>query len=164
MGNVFSPLHNDIARNIEKVKESYDANPSLYECIEDLILNKKSEGDEIPLEALLWLKRALHFSLLFFQRIINDNRKCENLQEHMAFAYSHTLEPYHNWITRKLFKFFKNLSPKRSDLFSKIRDGSDEDDERVLHFLDVYFGSLIDSIDHISSLLLHHNLDSKVKV
>lgn len=89
MGNVFSPLHNDIARNIEKVKESYDTNPSLYECIEDLILNKKSEGDEIPLEALLWLKR--------FVRINNENTNKPQVNCNYYYAKIH----YINSITHR---------------------------------------------------------------
>lgn len=48
--------------------------------------------------------RALDFVLNFFQIIVNDKEKTESLQGHMTLAYSHTLEPYHGWVTKKLFR------------------------------------------------------------
>lgn len=42
--------------------------------------------------------------LIFFRCIAEDNEKTESLEDHMTFAYSQTLEPYHGWVTKKLFR------------------------------------------------------------
>ncbi|EEB19137.1 glycolipid transfer protein, putative [Pediculus humanus corporis] len=164
LGSAFSPLHNDISCNISKIKTCFDQNPKKYYYIEDLILCEKSINRDEALDALLWLRRALHFTLVFFQNIINDSKKSEDLQEHMTSAYIQTLQPYHNWITRNLFKFFKNLMPKRSVLLSKMSEcNGEEKQENLIKSLQVYFESLSDNITHINSFYKKHNLEPNSK-
>ncbi|XP_066151890.1 pleckstrin homology domain-containing family A member 8 isoform X2 [Euwallacea fornicatus] len=105
-GKVFSPVVNDINGNIKKLWKKHDKDNQLYQNLEDMILSEQVEDKTYATNALLWLRRALHFLSIFFQCIIMDSecgRMSQDLTPFFKKAYSETLEPHHGWLGTQLF-------------------------------------------------------------
>lgn len=85
-----------------------------------MVLAEKTQGAIVATDALQWLRRqvneikilifatkilfrGLHFIVRFFQCIVEENERTENLSPHLKTAYSETLEMYHGWMGTQLF-------------------------------------------------------------
>ncbi|KAH1000425.1 hypothetical protein HUJ04_000334 [Dendroctonus ponderosae] len=109
-GKVFAPVINDMNGNIKKLRNRYEEDCASHAHLEEMILREQVEGGMVATDALLWLRRALHFLSQFFECIIMDSeseRATQDLVPMMQQAYSETLEPYHGWLGTQLF----NASP-----------------------------------------------------
>lgn len=61
----------------------------------------------------LYINRALHLILLFFEKIVETHKNGEPTEDLVAFlreAYKETLEPYHGWMAQQLFNVIIHFS------------------------------------------------------
>lgn len=63
--------------------------------------------DNMPANALLWLKRGLQLVCTFFENIYNDAQRTEVVKKHLQDAYEKTLKPYHGFIVQSTIKVSK---------------------------------------------------------
>lgn len=71
-----------------------------------ILIEKATETNLIATDALLWLTRALHMILLFFEKIVEDAKTTTPTEDLVAFlkkSYKEALEPYHGWMAQQLF-------------------------------------------------------------
>ncbi|XP_044271748.1 pleckstrin homology domain-containing family A member 8 isoform X2 [Tribolium madens] len=108
-GKVFTPVIYDMNGNIKKITVKYEEDRENYEFLEDMILKQKNLDQLLVVDALQWLRRALHFISRFFQSVIDDTDNNNNTQDLSIFvknAYKETLERYHGWIGSQLFNVY----------------------------------------------------------
>ncbi|XP_029675408.1 glycolipid transfer protein isoform X4 [Formica exsecta] len=126
-GKLFAPVRYDMQGNIDKLTTRYSIDQKSNSTLQDLILLEKStEEDLIAIDALMWLRRALHMILLFFEKIVEDHKAGKATEDLVAFlkeAYKETLEPYHGWMAQQLFNLLSRMTPTRSQLLFALADG-----------------------------------------
>ncbi|XP_070171854.1 putative protein PLEKHA9 isoform X2 [Polyergus mexicanus] len=125
-GKLFAPVRYDMQGNIDKLTTRYSMDKKSNSTLQDMILLEKStEEDLIATDALMWLRRALHMILLFFEKIVDDHKAGKATEDLVAFlkeAYKETLEPYHGWMAQQLFNLLSRMTPTRSQLLFALAD------------------------------------------
>ncbi|XP_059480150.1 glycolipid transfer protein [Neocloeon triangulifer] len=161
-GTIFSVVKLDMNGNITKLTKQYQKSPSNHSTLHDMIIAEKQQGGIFATDALLWLKRALHFFQVFLEAILKDSEngeKVENVSPHLTVAYQTTLERYHNFIIRKTFGFLCSKCPNRSKLVLTMSKGVEGREEAVIRDLAPVVTSLKQTIAIIDQLYLDNELD-----
>ncbi|XP_069684439.1 pleckstrin homology domain-containing family A member 8 [Periplaneta americana] len=166
-GKVFAPVRYDMTGNIEKLTQRYYTNKEKHMYLNDMILCEKEEGGNYAIEALLWLRRALHFIHTFFQCILEDTRQGKNSEDLIPFlkkAYDETLKAYHGWMAQQLFGLLSRMCPSRSQLMLTLALGRENHEEPVLREMAVFLQGLDSNIQVIIKLYLENDLESNARV
>ncbi|XP_019699703.1 glycolipid transfer protein isoform X2 [Harpegnathos saltator] len=146
LGKLFAPVRYDMQGNIDKLTTRYSMDKNSNSTLQDMILLEKStEKDLIAVDALMWLRRALHMILLFFEKIVEDHKAGKATEDLVAFlkeAYHKTLEPYHGWMAQQLFNFLSRMAPTRSQVLLALADGETGKEEITLHNIEVFEASI----------------------
>ncbi|XP_012228164.1 pleckstrin homology domain-containing family A member 8 [Linepithema humile] len=162
-GKLFAPVRHDMQGNIDKLTTRYSMDKKSNSTLQDMILLEKStEKDLIALDALMWLRRALHMILLFFERIIEDHKAGNATEDLVAFlkeAYKETLEPYHGWMAQQLFSLLSRMTPTRSQLLLALADGETGKEEITLHDMELSFISLRKNVLALKTFYDENNLE-----
>ncbi|XP_032668563.1 glycolipid transfer protein [Odontomachus brunneus] len=141
LGKLFAPVRYDMQGNIEKLTIRYSMDKNNNSTLQDMVLLEKStEKDLIAVDALMWLRRALHMILLFFEKIVDDHKAGKATEDLVAFlkeAYHETLEPYHGWMAQQLFGFLSRMAPTRSQILLALADGEMGKEEITLHNIEM---------------------------
>ncbi|XP_076251787.1 pleckstrin homology domain-containing family A member 8 isoform X2 [Rhynchophorus ferrugineus] len=159
-GKVFAPVVSDMNGNITK---KYQQDVNLYEEIETMILREKAEGETFATEALIWLKRALHFISTFFQYIItdSDSERCtQDLAPFLKKAYTESLEPHHGWLGTQLFNVLSRFVPNRKNLFYILALEKYHKEDRVLYDLRIYHQRMAACVAHLTRFYTTHGLEN----
>ncbi|KAK3911078.1 Glycolipid transfer protein, partial [Frankliniella fusca] len=145
LGKVFAPVRYDMNGNIEKITNKYREDPVRFEFIGDLLATEQAQGGLRAADALLWLRRALHFFHEFLHSIVKDtkaNSRREDLSENIQTAYKETLQKHHGFLAQRLFSVLSKMVPSRSKLLKTLALGSDVVEERVMSEVEKFLLSL----------------------
>ncbi|XP_034252063.1 glycolipid transfer protein [Thrips palmi] len=131
LGQVFAPVRYDINGNIQKLTAKYNEDEKRFEFLNDMLLFEKAQGCKATaIDALLWLRRALHFVHNFLRSVATecrDNNWGEDLSTNVQTSYRETLEMHHGWIAQKLFGVLSKMIPKRSQLIKAFALSKEEE-------------------------------------
>ncbi|XP_012538897.1 glycolipid transfer protein A [Monomorium pharaonis] len=162
-GKLFAPVRYDMQGNIDKLTTRYSMNKTVNSTLQDMILLEKStEKDLIAVDALMWLRRALHMILLFFERIVEAHKTEEPTEDLVAFlreAYKETLEPYHGWMAQQLFNLLSRMTPSRSQLLLALADGETGKEEVTLSNMELSLVNLRKNVTALKAFYNDHNLE-----
>lgn len=130
LGQVFAPVRYDINGNIQKLTAKYNEDAKKFEFLNDMLLSERAQGGKATaIDALLWLRRALHFVHNFLLSVAEeckaDNWR-EDLSPNVQASYKETLEMYHGWVAQKLFGVLSKMIPKRSELIKAFALNKEE--------------------------------------
>ncbi|KAH0954860.1 hypothetical protein HN011_010162 [Eciton burchellii] len=162
-GKLFAPVRYDMQGNIDKLTNRYAMDTRSNSTLQDMVLLEKStERDLIAVDALMWLRRALHLILLFFEKIIEDHKAGKATEDLVAFlreAYKETLEPYHGWMAQQLFNLLSRMMPIRSQLLLALANGETEKEEVTLHSMELALINLKKNVLALKTFYSEQNLE-----
>lgn len=165
LGKLFSPVRYDMQGNIDKLTTRYSMDKESNSTLQDMILLEKSTEDKknlIAVDALMWLRRALHMILLFFERIVEDHKAGKATEDLVAFlkeAYKETLEPYHGWMAQQLFNLLSRMAPTRSQLLLALADGQSDKEEITLYNMELSLINLRKNVLALERFYSDQNLE-----
>ncbi|KAJ8942219.1 hypothetical protein NQ314_010119 [Rhamnusium bicolor] len=162
-GKVFSPVIYDMSGNIKKITNKYEEDIEKHEYLEEMILKEKDTGKLIATDALLWLRRALHFLCSFFQSVVDDtlSERCsQDLTPFIKSAYSETLEPHHGWLGTQLFNVLSRFIPNRTNLIYTLALERYNQDTYVIRDMQAYTAKMMDCVRRLIQFYKDHNLES----
>ncbi|KAF4520114.1 hypothetical protein B566_EDAN010270 [Ephemera danica] len=165
-GKTFAPVKSDMGGNVEKLTKQYNKDKIQNVTLHDMVISEKKAGENFATEALLWLKRALHFFQVFLRCVVHDAKEgkhSENLAPFLKQAYSTTLEKYHGWMAQQLFSLISRMCPYRKDLLLTMSNGHTGRDDAVFRDLEPFIDSIERIIAIIDKLYLEQGLDLEVK-
>ncbi|XP_046391041.1 glycolipid transfer protein-like isoform X2 [Ischnura elegans] len=141
--------------NIQKLRRKYEEDKSRFIYLNDMILAEKDQGEYMAIGALLWLRRGLELFYVFFTLVVQQTEAgnaSEDLRPLLQQAYQETLEKYHGWMSKQLFKLVCQMSPCRKDFMLALALGQEGRESSV--------------ISHISSFVvdLRHNTGAVYKL
>eukprot|EP00117_Sycon_ciliatum_P017554 scpid76336/ scgid16503/ Pleckstrin homology domain-containing family A member 8; Phosphatidylinositol-four-phosphate adapter protein 2; Serologically defined breast cancer antigen NY-BR-86 len=124
----FSPVKSDISGNISKLRKKYEENREAHHTLQ-MIVDREIEAKTTKVsnsatDALLWLKRALEFILVFLQKVIEGE---QDLTKAANAAYAASLKRYHGWIVSGIFSLAMKAVPYREDFIKALAKGASED-------------------------------------
>ncbi|CAF1331734.1 unnamed protein product, partial [Didymodactylos carnosus] len=100
----FIPLKADVNGNISKLRRKMSTDSAKFQTlksiIDDEIQAQTTKERNSATDALLWLKRGLHFLCCFLHEFGLGDKSVEDA---INKAYSQSLKRYHGWITRGIF-------------------------------------------------------------
>lgn len=167
LGTVFTPVKSDILGNVQKLEEFLDKCPETCQYVNDIIAIECKNPKSVAVDALLWLKRALEFTLIILDGIVSndsDGSVSEDLRPLCNKAYKATLEKYHGWMVQQIFHFVMKACPWRKDILSSLAFGKLDMEEIVISQLSAALVNLKANVEVINHLYSLHNLDSDTKV
>nr|CAH0104854.1 unnamed protein product [Daphnia galeata] len=161
LGTVFTPVQSDISGNVKKLKNLIEDNPGKVVYINDIILLEANSTESVAIDALLWLKRALEFTMVFIEGIVCDSKNGtvnEDLRPLCLQAYEKTLKKYHGWM------LVSRACPWRRDLLVSLALGKTDMESVVLAQMEEVLVNLKKNVAIINQLYVTYNLDLDVKV
>ncbi|XP_042862355.1 glycolipid transfer protein-like [Penaeus japonicus] len=167
LGAAFYVVKKDICGNIEKLYKTYNCNPEKYKYLNDMICEEKEVKDSLAIEALLWLKRALEFTVMFINGICDEYTKgtgSERLDHLATDAYNITLKKYHNWIVQNIFKMVVKSVPTRSVLVKALYFGKAGSEDTLFKDSRVYTQQLEANLSVIVQMYDEWGLNNDRKV
>ncbi|XP_050310190.1 glycolipid transfer protein [Anthonomus grandis grandis] len=162
-GKVFAPVVNDMNGNITKLRTKYNEDIEQHEDLEDMILKDKVEGDLVSADALLWLRRALHFMAIFFQFVIIDAQSqvlSQDLTPFVKKAYASTLERHHGWLGTQLFNVLSRFAPTRKSLTFTLGLEKNHKDKIVMCDMIRYHVNLDGCVNRLREFFAEHQLEN----
>ncbi|KAK2178001.1 hypothetical protein NP493_568g01006 [Ridgeia piscesae] len=171
LGTPFRTLRNDMDGNITKLTRKYELDPALnatfYSMLKAEIASKTTRCKDSAAIALLWLKRALEFQIMFLQQIVDDHKAgvhTDNLHGFCVHAYDATLRPYHTWIVQKLFPVISHMMPWRSSFLKTLAFDKDNMEDEVISQMDTFLVTLSANVNVIKEMYRDLDLDFQDKV
>ncbi|XP_044271745.1 glycolipid transfer protein isoform X1 [Tribolium madens] len=166
-GKVFTPVIYDMNGNIKKITVKYEEDRENYEFLEDMILKQKNLDQLLVVDALQWLRRALHFISRFFQSVIDDTDNNNNTQDLSIFvknAYKETLERYHGWIGSQLFNILSRFTPNRQQLFYQLALEKHHKEDHVLRDMRQFTLRMSSCVQKLIDFYQEHDLETNDRV
>lgn len=167
LGAAFYVVKKDMSGNIEKLYKTYNKSPEKYKYLNDLISEEKDDPSVFAVDALLWLKRALQFTIFFINGICDEYKKgtdFERLDQIATDAYNTTLKKYHMWLVQNVFKVVVKSVPTRSGLVKALYFGKSGPEEALFVDSRMYIQRLEKNIAVIVHMYEVWGLDSDRKV
>lgn len=161
LGSVtFAPVKSDINGNITKLRGKLSSNPgqfaTLQAMVQEEIAAKTTTASGSATDALLWLKRALSFILVFLEEVLKgqqDLTVCANT------AYESTLKKYHNFLVKGIFALAVRAVPTREGFFKTLSNGTC-DEAGVVEQMRPYTEALRAQLNTINAFYAANKLDS----
>ncbi|CAB3992809.1 glycolipid transfer -like [Paramuricea clavata] len=157
----FAPVKSDINGNIEKLTKKYKEDTEKYKILQDIIQSEVDAGTtkakNSATDALLWLKRALSFILVFLQQVLTGE---EDLTKCAKKAYEGTLKKYHGWMVQSIFSLAMKAVPYRKDFMQKLG----QDESVVLAEMAEFVNELKTTFDVITDFYEQTGQDDQRKV
>lgn len=109
---VFAPVKIDFVGNIKKIAQKHQSEEGRFSTLQAMVL-QEVRAEEARLrnsatEALLWLKRGLHFLQHFLAEVHSGQR---DIPGALNSAYGKTLRQYHGWVVRGVFALALRAAP-----------------------------------------------------
>lgn len=167
LGTIFTPVQSDISGNVKKLGKFIEENPEKVVYVNDIILLEAGVTQSISIDALLWLKRALEFTMLFIDGIVCDTKNGtpnEDLRPLCLQAYEKTLKKYHGWMVQQIFNLVSRACPSRRDLLASLALGEIDMESVVVAQMEEVLVNLKKNVTIINQLYAQYNLDTEVKV
>ncbi|XP_022914625.1 glycolipid transfer protein A isoform X2 [Onthophagus taurus] len=163
MGKIFAPLKHDMNGNINKLTKKYLENETSYKYLDDMILDEKKQKKDVATDALMWLRRGLHFLATFFQLIVDDKTQQESLVQFIRTAYEEVLQRYHGWMGVQLFNIMCRFAPKRRELF-KIIAPETQNETEIMQNMNIFKTNLLTAINYLINFYEEHELETTTVV
>ncbi|XP_013381773.1 pleckstrin homology domain-containing family A member 8 [Lingula anatina] len=166
----FAPVKMDISGNIRKINEKYKTNPSAFSTLQAIVLYEKSVGQSqlsnSATQALLWLKRALHFIKEFLGELVSGE---QDLTKAATKAYERSLKPYHGWVVRGVFSLAAKAAPYREEFLkhlaaSRMDQENPDFETLIIQDMDECSSALEVLISILSDFYISEDLDSQEQV
>ncbi|KAI0209092.1 Glycolipid transfer protein [Lamellibrachia satsuma] len=171
LGTPFKTVKVDMEGNITKLSKIYEKNPdkyaTIYGMLQDEIATKTTRHKESAAIALLWLKRALEFTVVFLQQIVDDHKAGKHTDSMHAFcvhAYDTTLRSYHTWILQKVFPVISHMLPWKSAFLTTIAFGKENMEDEVVEHMDAFLIDLSANLNVVKDMYRDLDLDFQDKV
>ncbi|XP_057304750.1 pleckstrin homology domain-containing family A member 8-like isoform X1 [Hydractinia symbiolongicarpus] len=117
----FAPVKMDIQGNIQKIKLKYETDVMAFEFLQNIVFQELKSNEHnaknSATDALLWLKRALEFILVFLSEVSKGQRDLANAA---GIAYERSLKKYHGWIVRGVFALAVKSCPYYKDFIKAL--------------------------------------------
>ncbi|XP_008206586.1 glycolipid transfer protein A isoform X2 [Nasonia vitripennis] len=166
-GNIFMPVKYDMQGNIDKLSKKFNQNKKKYSTLQKMIIDEKDKlEDSVVIDAILWLRRALHMIQLFFEYIVydfNSGKKSEDLMANICKSYELSLEPYHGYMAQQLFNLLSRMIPPRNKVLQAIANGYDVKQEIIIKSMDSFSKRLQENITILKLFYEKHDLESYEK-
>ncbi|EDO41182.1 predicted protein [Nematostella vectensis] len=160
----FAPVKMDINGNITKLRKIYETDPARFKTLQDVvekeIENKTTKAKNSGTDALLWLRRALHFIIAFLKEVLVGNSE---LAPCATKAYEKTLKKYHGFLVRGVFSLAMKAVPYRKD-FMKALGGAEEEQYTVMEDIQNFVDVLDSNLDVLTEFYAENNCDDERKV
>lgn len=166
-GHIFAPVKYDMSGNIKKLTERYETDKVKNTFLEDMILIEQSEKGNRATDALLWLRRALHFLQTFFSYVLEDTKAVNPRTDLVPFiksSYEKCLKMYHGWMAQQVFALISRMCPGRSELINILSLGNDGQEARIIADMEIFLQQLDVNIKTLSIFYSTYNLETNDKV
>ncbi|XP_054719808.1 glycolipid transfer protein-like [Uloborus diversus] len=169
LGTVFSPVKNDILGNIEKLNTIRMGNKEKFLTLNDIVeYELENSKENVGIDALLWLKRALEYMNVFLTCLVNDSKEnicTDNLVPYFNKAYEEKLKPYHGWLVQKLFGIMVHAAPSRKSLLQLLAGEIEfAVEDEILADIENFIQGLGSNLEVINSIYKRYDIDSNAKV
>lgn len=171
LGTPFKTLKVDMDGNITKLTKKYEQDPvqytTFYAMLKAEIASKTTQHKESAAIALLWLKRALEFQVVFLQQIVDDHKTgmhTDNMHGFCVHAYDMTLRPFHTWIVQKLFVVIAHMLPWRAAFLKTLAFDKENMEDEVISHMDAFLVDLSANVNVIKDMYRDLDLDFQDKV
>lgn len=156
----FAPVKSDINGNIKKLREKFAKDPEKFKTLQDIvdseIAEKSTKVKNSATDALLWLKRALQFIIVFLREVLTGE---EDLVKCAKKAYENSLKRYHGWMVQGVFSLAMKAVPYRKDFIDKLGRGK-VDEETVLKEMKECVDLLEANVEVVEQFYQKNDLDS----
>jgi len=139
----FYPVKTDIQGNIDKLKKHFLSNPmldTLQKLVQVEVDAGTTEKSGSATDALMWLKRALHFITEFLGAVGKGEK---DLTAAAKNAYQASLAAHHGFIVRQVFNVAMMAVPSWEGFIKASQAGSDEDEATIV----AQIGSMVGSFE-----------------
>ncbi|XP_072391008.1 glycolipid transfer protein [Diabrotica undecimpunctata] len=160
-GKAFAPVVLDMQGNIQKLKREHEKDVTSNMYVEDMILRERSEVG-LATEALMWLKRGLHFLSTFFTLILEDSQlemPSSDFGPLLKKAYTATLKSYHGWLGVQLFNILSRFMPNRKQLMFTLALDKDNHEQIVIRDMKVYTQNFSATIQRLNEFYYSNGLE-----
>jgi pleckstrin family protein A (phosphoinositide binding specific) protein 8 len=118
---------------LKKLQKKYDQDIRKYKTLQGIVETEVAAGTtqakNSATDALLWLKRALEFILVFLQRVLDGE---QDLTKCAKVAYEASLKKFHGWIVQGIFSLALRAVPYRKDFIKALKGDAEVEEETVL--------------------------------
>ncbi|CAF1461763.1 unnamed protein product [Rotaria magnacalcarata] len=162
----FIPLRADANGNINKLKRKISNDPNkfqtLYSIVNDEIIAKTTKEKNSATDALLWLKRSIHFLGCFLHEYGQDNQTVEDA---MNKAYGQTLKRFHGWITRGVFSIALRSVPYKEEFLVSLAVNSNDArevlfEQQIMNEMLEHSLNMNSVVNKITEFYIEHELES----
>uniref|UniRef100_A0A914XIH7 Glycolipid transfer protein domain-containing protein n=1 Tax=Plectus sambesii TaxID=2011161 RepID=A0A914XIH7_9BILA len=169
LGTAFTPVKNDIAGNVLKVKTKYNLDRENCSTVQKLVetdLSQHGGRMGIPTEGLLWLKRGLEFMLELLTLMVSDykeskdKKKTENLVQTIRKAYEMTLKRHHGFVSKQLFKLVIHAAPYRKDILKAVALGQEGKEDLCIDHIAAHLGNFRANVNSLVQLYYAKGLET----
>ncbi|XP_063054560.1 pleckstrin homology domain-containing family A member 8 [Engraulis encrasicolus] len=173
---VFAPVKIDFVGNIKKIQQKFQSDVPSFPTLQSIVLHEihtqQAQVRNSATEALLWLKRGLHFLLEFLQQV---NTGEQDIHTALNNAYGRTLRQYHGWVVRGVFALALRAAPSYSAFAAAlvVQEEAEPDvvsswgEEQWAEFsagvrrdLGIYLPAMKNQLGILDTLYHTHSLDS----
>ncbi|XP_068092184.1 pleckstrin homology domain-containing family A member 8 isoform X2 [Hyperolius riggenbachi] len=163
---VFAPVKMDFVGNIKKINQKYITNKEEFTTLQKIVLHEVNmnvaQVRNSATEALLWLKRGLHF---LFQLLTEMKNGENNVQTALSNAYGKTLRQYHGWVVRGVFALALRAAPSYEGFVAAltVNEGDDKNKsfyDAMLRDLNIYLPAMEKQLNLLDTLYEEHSLES----
>ncbi|XP_075068395.1 pleckstrin homology domain-containing family A member 8 isoform X1 [Mixophyes fleayi] len=153
---VFAPVKMDFVGNIKEE----------FTTLQKIVLHEVNANvDRVrnsATEALLWLKRGLHFLFQFLTEVRNGE---DNVQTALSNAYGRTLRQYHGWVVRGVFALALRAAPTYQGFMTAltVNQGDEKEEsffDAMIRDLNIYLPAMEKQLNILDSLYEEHGLES----
>lgn len=163
LGTVFTPVRADIGGNVKKLRHYCETHPDKCGSLNDIVEAEASNVGSVAVDALLWLKRALEFTLLILEGLAQDDAQ-DDLTSLCWQAYERTLKPFHGWFVQQIFSLVMKACPWRRDIVTALALGRTDVEEVVVREIRLMTANLRSDVTVINDLYDRYHLHSDAKV
>lgn len=160
----FAPVKSDINGNIKKLREKFAQDPEKFKTLQDIveseIATETTTAKNSATDALLWLKRALQFIVVFLEEVLTGE---QDLVKCAKKAYEASLKRYHGWMVQGVFSLAMKAVPYRKDFMEKLGRGK-VDEETVLKEMKDCVDLLSANLKVVQEFYDKNKLDNSQKV
>ncbi|KAG9476187.1 hypothetical protein GDO78_002985 [Eleutherodactylus coqui] len=163
---VFAPVKMDFVGNIKKINQKYITNVEELTTLQKIVLhevnNNLAQVRNSATEALLWLKRGLHFLFQFLTEVKSGEH---NIQTALSNAYGKTLRQYHGWVVRGVFALALRAAPTYEGFVAAltVKEGDDKEESfygAMMRDLNIYLPAMEKQLYILDSLYEELGLES----
>ncbi|GAX82505.1 hypothetical protein CEUSTIGMA_g9932.t1 [Chlamydomonas eustigma] len=164
LGTAFTLVRSDINGNIQRLADRATQDPDrmmrLFALVQDEIVRGRQHESNSVTKGLLWLKRAMEFTVDILKRL-RDQPADADIGQLVTDAYTETLLKFHGFVASSAFYLAFKFLPTREYVITSMgaSPGANVQSE-----LDAFVTSFTPILTEIHMFLVENNLDDPTKV